>query len=44
MAKLVAVGSELCHETVYLVIETIDLSCITDDAVETVKIVIELLL
>ena len=44
MAELVAVGSELCHETVYLVIETIDLSCIADDAVETVKIVIELLL
>ena len=44
MAELVAVGSELCHETVYLVIESVDLSCIADDAVEPVKIVVKLLL
>lgn len=44
MAELVAVGAKLSNESVYLVIETIDLSCIADDAVETVKIVIELLL
>ena len=44
MAELVAVSAELSNESVYLMIETIDLSCIADDAVEPVKIVIELLL
>ena len=44
MAELVAVSAELSDESVYLMIETINLRCIADDAVESVKIVVELLL
>ncbi len=44
MAELVAVGTELSNESVYLVREAIDLCCVADDTVEPVKIVVELLL